>query len=381
MDVLILTVSFGGGHTKAAEAIKESILEKNPSSRILIVDAYKYVSPFVDKLIVGGYLGTLKKTPKVYGKLYDMSESGENFGGFSRQINKLLSFRIKTLINEFRPSIIVCTQAFPLQIMSILKRKQQVLLPTIGVLTDYVSHPLWLHEYIDAYVVPHDFMKYELILRNIPEKIIYPLGIPISKSFKTKNDKNRLIEEFGLENKLTFLIMGGSLGFGELKSAFDTLLNIQKDLQVIVVTGNNTKLKRQLENRAYYSKKKVLIFGYTERVAELMDVSDFIITKPGGMTITESIIKELPIFIISPIPGQEERNTQFLLNGGVAARLEWKENMESFLLQVVDNPLRVTQMKEMTRYLAKPNASQDIVNLMENILENYIYKSNEIYVE
>ncbi|MCX7922777.1 MAG: UDP-N-acetylglucosamine--LPS N-acetylglucosamine transferase [Clostridia bacterium] len=369
MDVLILSVSAGGGHLKAGEAIKEVVEYRHPGSRVTIIDTLKYVNPILDKLIVGSYLNTVKNTPKIYGKLYEMSETGDNLGDFSKTVNKLLSYKIKSLIDEYKPSVVVCTHLFPLQMMSNLKRKNKVTVPTASIITDFVSHSMWIHDNIDAYVVAHNHIKYELIKKGIPQGSIYPYGIPVSSNFLCKNDKDKVRAEFGLDDKLTFLIMGGSLGFGEIRDTFRALIDCKEDIQIIALTGKNTKLKRQLEKHSLNSNKTVKILSYTNRVADLMDVSDFLVTKPGGMTISEALVKQLPMFLISPIPGQEEGNAHFLLNNGAAARLFANDDIDSILYQITDNPLRLKHMKEMAAYLAKPNASSDIVDMLENLIK------------
>ncbi len=367
MDILFLSVSAGGGHLKAAEAIKECVEAKYPHSNNIIVDTLRYVNPIVDKLIVGSYLNTVKTTPNIYGLLYDLSESGDNMNDFSKTVNKLLSYRIKILIEKLNPSIIVCTHPSPLQMLSNLKRKGKVRTPTIAILTDYVTHPFWIHDHIEAYVVAHKYMKYQMIKRGVSANIIFDYGIPVSKRFIEHLDRENILKEMSLDNKQTILIMGGSLGFGEIRESFMSLLNCKKDLQLIVVTGKNLKLKKLLEKKSQYGNKKVKILSYTNKVAELMEISDFIITKPGGITIAESLIKELPMFLSSPIPGQEERNAQFLINNGVACRILANDSMDSILYQVMDNPLRVKHMKEMAGYLAKPDSCENIVNLLENL--------------
>jgi processive 1,2-diacylglycerol beta-glucosyltransferase len=281
MNILILTVSAGAGHSMAAEAIKNKIKKRFPQSRTVIIDTYKYVNPLVDKLIIGGYLKTIKKTPKVYGKLYALSEPRGSKFYFGRTVNKLLAIRLKRLINDFSPSVIVCTNFIPLQILAALNKRKPLNIPTLSVITDFTSHSYWLHEYVTAYVVAHDFMKYELIKKGIPENIIYPTGIPISASFLHKKDKTRLLKELRLEKKPTILIMGGILGFGEVKKAFLSLLNYKGDIQIVVITGTNTALKHQLEKCSFNSDKKIKVVGYTNRVADYMEVSDLIITKPA----------------------------------------------------------------------------------------------------
>lgn len=371
MDVLFLSVSMGGGHVKAAESIKECVLQYHPGSRALIIDTLNYVNPIIDKLIVGSYLNTVKKTPQLYGKLYELSEWGENINDLSKAVNKLLSFKVKSLINEFKPSIIVCTHPFPLHMVSNMKMENKMDIPIVAVLTDMVAHSLWIHGNVDAYIVSHDFMKQEMKKKGVSEALVHPIGIPVSECFLSRKNKAALLREFGLEDKLTILMMGGSLGFGEIKDTFKSILKSSRDPQIIVLTGKNMKLKRQLEKYSFNTSKMVKILGYTNRVSDFMDVSDFIITKPGGLTVSEALIKGLPMFIISPIPGQEEANSHFLLNNGVAVRILPGDDIDSILCQVADNPLRLKHMKEMARYLAKPHACTDTVKLLEKLTERY----------
>lgn len=368
MNVLFLSVSTGDGHLKAAEAIKEYVLQKYPLSRILIADTLKYISPVVDRLIVGGYLNTVKSTPHIYGKLYKLAEADENITDISKSLNKVLSHKLNNLINEFNPSIIVCTHTLPLQMLSYLKRKGKVTIPVVAIVTDFVNHLFWKLENIDAFVVAHEYIKHDMVNMGIPHENIYAYGIPVSQKFLHKKDKKNILESLKLENRLTALVMGGSLGFGEIPCVFKSLLNCDRDLQIIVVTGKNEKLHKQLESYLINNQKQVKILSYTNRIADLMNISDIIITKPGGMTISEALVKQLPIFIMSPIPGQEERNARFLVNSGVAVRILPDENINNIFYQVLDNPLRLKHMKEMASYLARPYAAKDIVGLMEELM-------------
>ena len=365
MDVLFLSISMGAGHLRAAHALSEYVLYRHPKARTLVVDTFKYINPITHKLVVDGYLSTIKINPDIYGMLYRLSECRDNINTASKIASKMLSFKIKRLIEEFKPSIIACTHPFPLQMLSCLKRDKQIAIPSIGVLTDYVNHPMWFHDNIEAYVVGHDYIKKDMVRNNIPEDRIFSYGIPVSKVFLNSRSKQDVFKELDLDNKFTLLVMGGSLGFGDIENTYKSLLSSSRDIQLIVVTGKNSSLKRKLESINNPYSKKVRILGYVHNISDLMDCADLIVTKPGGMTISEALIKEVPILLISPIPGQEERNANFLINSGVAARISKKENIENVLCQVIDNPVRYKQMKEMSKVLAKPHSGQDTVNLME----------------
>ncbi|NJD01014.1 MAG: UDP-N-acetylglucosamine--LPS N-acetylglucosamine transferase [Ruminiclostridium sp.] len=367
MKVLFLSASTGGGHAKAAEAVMEVLKIRHTGFNGQVVDTLKHISPIIDRLVVGTYLKTVKNTPRIYGKFYKLSETGENISDITKTFNKLMAVKLVAFINEYAPSVIVCTHTFPLQMLSSLKQKGLISIPVIGVVTDFVNHLFWKLDGVDAFIVAHEYIKNDMIKAGMQGERIHTLGIPISRTFLEKKDRFQLTQEFGLKNKPTILIMGGSLGFGEFRDVFKSLLKCRRDIQVIAVAGQNIKLEKELKVIACGSSKDIKILGYTNRISDLMDVSDFIITKPGGVTISEALVKKLPILIMSPIPGQEERNARFLTNTGVAAHIFRNEDLESLFCQVLDNPLRLRHMREMAEYLAKPNASEAIADLIESI--------------
>lgn len=368
MNVLYLSISMGAGHLRAAEALKEYVDQMYPESRSLVIDTFKYINPLVHKVFVDGYLTIVRSIPSAYGGLYRMSEQSVNINGLSRILSKLFSFRVARLVEEFNPSIIVCTHPFPLQIVSHLKKQKKINVPSVGILTDYVNHPFWFHENIEAYVVAHDKIKQDMINSGTPEKHIYCYGIPVSKVFLQKESREGLLCRYGLEDKFTVLIMGGSLGFGDIKKAFLSFLNCRKDIQTIIVTGKNKKLMLQLQNYLGQHTKNIRLIGYSNEICALMDIADIIVTKPGGMTITEAFIKELPIFIMSPIPGQEERNSQFLTNAGAAKSISKDADVYNLIHNIIDNPYIMAEMKEKSKKLSTPDSGYRIVQLMERLV-------------
>ncbi|NSW92223.1 MAG: UDP-N-acetylglucosamine--LPS N-acetylglucosamine transferase [Firmicutes bacterium] len=387
MDILFLSVSTGGGHIKAAEALKEYVKEQYPGSRCLIVDTFRYISPLVDKFIVGGYLNMIKKIPFLYGSLYKLSENNKNIIDMTYTISCLFSYKLIPLIRNFNPSIIVCTHTLPLQMVSHLKQEKMISVPIAAIVTDFVHHPFWKLENVDALIVPHDKIKLEMIQAGIPGNIIYPYGIPISEGFLKKYDRKKFLRALGLEDKLTGLIMGGSLGIRSVYNSFEMLVKSKRGMQIIVVTGKNTTLKKRIESRFplycsnysnngnnysniynnNYNQKAIRVFGYTNIIPCLMDISDFIITKPGGMTISEALVKGLPIFLTSPIPGQEERNSHFLVSSGAAIEIKPGDDPDYALANTLDNTSKLKNMKEAAKYLARPYSCYDTALLLEKL--------------
>jgi processive 1,2-diacylglycerol beta-glucosyltransferase len=367
MDVLFLSISMGAGHLKAAYAIKEYVEKKYPHSKNIVVDTFKVINPLAHKIIVDGYLKTIKIKPDLYGKLYNLSEYKKILNKLSNAMNIILSPKIERLIKEFNPSIIVCTHPFPLQMVSYLKKENKISTPTVAILTDYVNHPSWFHTNIEAFIVGHDYIKQDMVRCGIPKESIFSYGVPVSQVFLNKKEKTLARKELALEDKFTVLIMGGSLGYGNLKSTFINFGKCFREMQIMVVCGENEKLRKKLERISHSFNKRVRVFGHTNNISKLMDASDVLVTKPGGMTISEALVKELPMFIISPIPGQEERNAKFLVTSGAAITISKNDDIENILCQTMDNHLRFEHMKEMAKNLSAPYSGKNILNLMEKL--------------
>ena len=368
MKILILTVSAGSGHIEAAKAIDEHFKKNYSDVETIVVDTLKYINPFIDKIIIGSYMKTLKNTPVLYAKLYDYAENEEAVTNISEMFNDVMSIKLKNLIEDFMPDIILCTHPFPIEMLSILKRKNKINIPVIGLLTDYSVHSYWLYNYIDYYVIANEDFKQDMIGRGIDENIILPFGIPVSDEFLKDYDKDEIRKSLGLDTeKLTLLIMGGGCGIGNIKNIFEILQKSPLDFQAIICTGKNSKLKNQIENINKKYDKKTIVLGFTNEVSKLMSISDILITKPGGLTIAEALIKKIPIIISSAIPGQEERNSDYLLNNGLAARIKGTQNVLSVLEQITSSKNRIKYMQDMAYEKSKPHAARDLCNFLYNM--------------
>jgi processive 1,2-diacylglycerol beta-glucosyltransferase len=368
LKVLFLSVSAGGGHDKAAQNLKRYIETNYKDMNCLVMDTLKEINPLIDKVVIGSYLGTLKASPKLYGKLYSFADSTNSVNDFSRQVNKLLSIKLHKFLKTFNPDVIVCTHPFPIEMLNILKSKRKIDIPTLAILTDYAPHSFWLYSNVDKYIIPHESLKYEMIEKGIPDDRIASFGLPTDKIFCHAHNKSECLDALGLENKPTILIMGGSLGFGNIEAIFENLLPSLNDFQTIIVCGKNKKLYNKLER---YNSKDTHILEFTNQIAYYMSVADILVTKPGGMTITEALNIGVPMALISPIPGHEEKNARFLLNQGAAISLSAEDSFIATLKQLLYNPTRLSTMKQMAKSLSKPNAQEDISALIRQTAIEY----------
>ncbi|MBU5486148.1 UDP-N-acetylglucosamine--LPS N-acetylglucosamine transferase [Clostridium sp. MSJ-11] len=371
MKAIIFSVSAGAGHARAAEAVKKHIELNNPDSEVIIIDTLRYINPIIDKVVIGSYLKSLKISPSIFGKLYDYTESDYGLALISAKFNEIMTFKLMPLINDFDPDIMIATHPFPTEMLSILKVKHKTEVPIVSILTDYAPHSFWIHPCIDAYIVSNSDMIDEISSKGIPKDIIYDLGIPVNPEFLVKYDKKETLREIGLSpNVKTLLIMGGSLGLGKIEEVFEDILQVDEHLQIIVITGNNKKLYNDLMkyNNTIIGNKKTHIIGFTDKVNKYMQASDLLLTKPGGLTITEALICNLPMALFSPIPGQEEKNAEFLLKNNLAVYLR-EDNVAYIIEGLMRQENRLKQMKENIKNFSKPKAGKGLSLLLKTLIK------------
>ena len=397
--VLIMSDSTGGGHNRAARAIKEELTNKSINGITIdceIIDSLKIVNGTMDKLISRGYEKSAKYTPKAWGGVYKLTESNlisrNEFK--DNPLTSIISRKLKKLVEIKKPDLIIGTHAFPMIALSTLKKHSQLhtdgetntfaegfhryyedlnIPPLMTVLTDYTTHSAYIQNEIDYYIAGHEYVKELLIEDGIDEEKIKPYGIPVEKSFLTNRDRETVLSELNLDpNKFTVLLMGGSFGAGNIKETLDELVSIDRDFQIIVITGRNKSLKEKLEKSLLSSEttidKNICVLGFTDKMNDLLSSVDILVSKPGGLTTTESLLKEVPMIIPYFIPGQEEENLDFLSNCGASLRTSKKYTLSVILKVLIDNPDRIKMLKENIKSIKKLNASQDIAKLAFDIL-------------
>lgn len=359
MRVLFLSVTAGYGHHQAANVLVEYLEGQKIDCRTL--DTFEYINPILGGSIDKGYLMSTKFTPGVYGKVYRYAdkEEGGDHGKFSviRITNSVLSKKLITFLRDYDPDVIVCTHVFAAQLMTEINKKETYY-KTIGIVTDFTIHPFWEDTDIDYYVTASKQLNYQARKKGIDEAKIIPTGIPIHRKFAKKMDKTAARKLLGLENKTTLLIISGSMGFGNVMDNIMRLDRMDMDFQIISVCGNNRSLKEDIDNLEI--KKDIYNFGFVDNIDVLMDASDCIITKPGGLTSSEALAKGIPMILSYPIPGQEERNMEFLINNGAAMYTSDTYHVDEAVYQLFSSPSRVNGLKAAMSELASPNSTEDI---------------------
>ncbi|CUO23270.1 glycosyltransferase [Clostridium sp. NSJ-49] len=371
MNILILSASTGGGHMRASRAIENYMSEHDKSANVKIVDSLLYINPILNKTVTSGYVYLATKTPKIYGKIYELTNKEDRWISFVNRLNYLFANKLLPLIDEFKPDVIITTHPFPTEMVSILKAKELVNIPLVCIMTDYAPHKTWVNQKVDAYIVSNDDMVKEMSKIGVREEVIYPYGIPIEQVFFEKKDKDLVLNELELNPNLpTILMMAGSFGVTNVFKIYEDIINIDREFQVIVITGKNQKLYDEFAKVINKSEKHTKLIYFTDEVNKFMQAADIIITKPGGLTITEALASNIPMAIFDAIPGQEEENAEFLINHNMAIKLEKNQSCDKLIEELLMNKEKLNNMKEACRSFDKNDSSKNICALINELVEN-----------
>ncbi|HDP16497.1 MAG TPA: hypothetical protein ENN16_01425, partial [Candidatus Omnitrophica bacterium] len=358
--ILLMYITLNSGHHRAACAIENAIKQISPGTRTLNINAFAYTNPILEKIINQTYMSVIKNKPEVWEYLYDNPKVLRSVQGMRDAIHKFNSKKLKTLLEDFKPDAVVCTQAFPCGMVADYKHNSGSQLPLVGVLTDHAPHSYWIFPNVDCYIVPSEASREKFVKNGIDSSKIRTIGIPIDPEFSKRHDKNELCDKLGFDRqKPVVLIMGGSQGLGPVENIVNMLEGIGTGFQLAVVCGINTRLQKRLMARSKKYSKKLFVLGHVDNVDELMEVSSIVITKSGGLTTAEALSKDLPMIIVRPIPGQELKNTEFLLDQEVALRAEDSEDITALVQELLLNTNKLMEMRLRAAELKKPGAAMD----------------------
>ncbi len=368
--VLIFYASYGGGHLSAAKSIKQYIDQNYSNVQTEMIDCVKYVNKALDKITTAAYREMAKKAPWAWEKVYYQSQGGL-LGKVSTTSNKIMAVKMAKLFREFKPDVVISTHPFGSQMTSYLKQKGKTNCLLATIMTDFKSHEQWFigNNFVNFYFVSNSSMKEEMMKNEIPEDKIFVTGIPISNRFLQTYSKQEVFSSFHLDpNEKTILFFGGGeygLGKDKTVAILESLADFP-DIQVVAIAGKNEKMQQAFEKIVYEKNKQntIKVLPFTDKVPELMSISNLVITKPGGLTVSESLASHLPLIVINPIPGQEEENAEFLEKMGCAIWLKKEENPKEELSTVLGNATKLEEMKKLAEHLAKPNATKEICSII-----------------
>ncbi len=363
-SIIILTASTGAGHNQAAANLKRLFEERG--IYVHIVDMFKSTSKGMNALISDGYKLLATKLPKAYGMFYKTADNIAANKIVFKNVFLATELRLKWIFNEFKPNLIISTHPFGAPIVGKLKDKGRIKVPFVQIVTDFKAHYAYIHDAVDAYVVASSFTADSLIDKGILKEKVHVHGIPTREEFLQNNTR-----QFAGDRPFRLLIMGGSMGLQAMESAVNQLLKLDKKMNLIVVCGNNQTLSEKLkkQHQAHIDRGVLKVYGFVNNIHELMDQSDLIISKPGGLTTTEAIHKSIPMIIPFAIPGQEEENTNFLVENEMAIEVKSVDELQHHIELLIEDVDQYQKMVSNMLNLSKTYSVDAILDLCISMIE------------
>ena len=363
--VLVMYITARSGHYQAARALEQGIRRVNPRAQTLTIDAFQYLNPVLARIVDRMYLSVIQNAPEIWDYLYDNPKVVHRSDSFRKLLHRYDSPRLHGLLQDFRPEVIACTQAFPCGLVADYKEEQGVSTPLYGILTDFSPHAYWVHAQVNGYVVPAEESRQWLLDHRVEPERVSAFGIPIDPIFAEPPDIPAIRRRLQLVSGVpVILLMGGGQGLGPIVEVVEQMDRLPREFQLLVIAGTNESLYHKLITRAPALKHPVQVFGHVDFVADLMSVSSFIITKTGGLTTSEALAKGLPILALNPIPGQEAKNAAFLVKEKAARLVKDFGEMAHSVQQLLDHPDELAEMAATARKLGKPQAALNAAHLV-----------------
>lgn len=363
--ILLLSVSAGNGHVRAAQAIAAHAWPAFPDLRLQHIDMMQIVPTLFRRLYSDLYMKIASGLPEAWGWLYRKTdcEPGNSLSGrLRRGIQRLCAQRLFSEIDRFKPDAIICTHFLPAEVLATAINEKRLDCEVWVQVTDFDLHQMWLHPGIKGYFVANEELAFRLHRQGVPHKDIVVSGIPVMPVFNTRPDRPEAAARLALNPaRPTVLLMGGGAGIGMDPVWITELLKTQPQLQVIVMTGKNAALRQVLASVEREYPDRLRVIGFTEDVASLMMAADLAITKPGGLSTSECLVCGLPMLLVNPIPGQEERNAAFLMQEGVAQRADDPLTLQFRLQKLLSDPEHLASMRQRAMALGKPQAAQQVL--------------------
>ncbi len=363
--ILLLSASVGSGHTRAAQAVEAALRELEPGATVKHIDVLELTSATFRRLYSQAYFDLVDKAPHVLGYFYDLLNRPPSPRRKSDRLRLLVEkLNLRPFLRFLKKEawdLVLNTHFLPAEIIASLRKKGELNTPQLMITTDFETHRFWIQQPTDHYFTATGEGKECLKYWGVPDTDISVTGIPVHPVFNQPKDRESCLKRLGLEGDRPIILqLAGGFGIGPVEKLFQGILSLETPLEVVVVAGRNQELKEELEKIEPPSQHRIQVMGFTDQIDELMAVSDVVVSKPGGLTTSEVLARGAVLAIVNPIPGQEDRNSDFILENGAGIKINNSFTLPYKLNCLLRNPDQLSRLKENARLLGKPQAAFEI---------------------
>ncbi len=362
--ILILHVRAGVGHERAARAVESALRSLDPSCEPIVRDALEFSSPLLRRFYASSYNRLVDRVPRAWGFFYRQAERIPAMGFRQRMRSNLLAAGCRDFAaatRRFRADAVLCTQFLPVEVFAFLRARGAVKVPVYCAVTDYAIHPIWVYPGIDRYFVATKSAAEQLLATGVvAADRIEVTGVPIDPQFATGVGRDAARRELALDpdpERFTLLVMGGGFGWGPMEAMVDVVLRMPDSVQALVLAGRNEELRERLAHKVRGHEDRLKVHGFTDRVHLFLEAADLLVGKAGGLTSSEAMARGVPIVAVHPIPGQEERNCDYLQESGAAVRVHDLFELQYRLTHFLYNRADLDRMKANARGIGRPDSA------------------------
>ncbi|HXT01132.1 MAG TPA: glycosyltransferase [Elusimicrobiota bacterium] len=361
-SILVLHASVGAGHTRAAKAVASALALESPETRVVTVDALDLARPLFKRVYGKGYLDLVEKAPALFGYLFELTDRRPSPRALGDKLRRAVQRwgvgELADVLTGGQYDAIVNTHFLAPELIAALRLSGRLGAPQLTVVTDYDAHRIWVHSPTERYCVASPVAAASLRGHGVPGASIKVTGIPVDPAFSVPLDRDSARRSFGLSGGYPVVVQAaGGHGVGPLEEVYRALLASTVPSEIVVVCGRNEAGRKKLAAIKPPSRHRVKLLGFTDKMRGLMAAADLLVTKPGGLTISEALACALPMALVSPIPGQEERNSDYLLENGAAVKANAPAALTGKVESLLSSEARLTDMRRRAKGLGHPRAA------------------------
>jgi len=372
--ILVLSASVGAGHLRAAEAIELALRQLHPTATVKNLDILTQTNAAFRRVYGKAYLDLVNKAPHVLGYFYDLMDKPRHLGQVQSDrlrllVEKLNLRKFMRFLGQEPWDLVINTHFLPAEIIAMLRARGRLNIAQVTVTTDFETHRLWVNQPCEHYFTATEEGALYLQSWGVPESDTTVTGIPIHPVFSKPKDRDACLARQGIKGDRPVLLqLAGGFGVGPIEKIFAALLEIEIPLEIVIGTGRNARARKALEAIPVPSRHYVHIRGYTDQMDELMVLADLVVSKPGGLTTSETLACGAGMVVVNPIPGQESRNSDYLLENGAAIKVNNLATLSHKVSSLIQDSRRLAQLKASSRRLGRPKAAFDVVERSLNLI-------------